>query len=142
METFYISKFDSCNRQVGYNIRKGGSRGKHSEETKNKMSVASKGKAKSSQHIQNMSKTFFKSGAMPWNKDKIHSEETKNKISKSRKGKTAGEKHHNAKITKNDVLQIRKLHNEGVSYSKLVKIFNLSKSNISKIVTNKIWKNI
>ncbi len=37
-EIFYISLYETTNRQKGYNLRSGGSFGKHSEESKEKMS--------------------------------------------------------------------------------------------------------
>lgn len=44
LENFFIEKYKSNNRKYGYNLRNGGSHGKHSEETKEKMSLAKKGK--------------------------------------------------------------------------------------------------
>lgn len=43
-ETYFISKYKSSNRNIGYNIRLGGSRGKFSQATKDKMSAAKLGK--------------------------------------------------------------------------------------------------
>ncbi len=39
-EIFYINQHDSTNRDEGYNLREGGSFGKHSEESRKRMSVA------------------------------------------------------------------------------------------------------
>lgn len=52
-EMYFIQQYDSVNK--GYNIRLGGSRGKHSEETKRKISASSKGKIKSEKHRKNLS---------------------------------------------------------------------------------------
>lgn len=41
LERFWITVYDSI--ENGYNIREGGSRGRHSEETKKKMSIAAMG---------------------------------------------------------------------------------------------------
>src|SRR5208283_3648439 len=42
MEDYYIDLYDSCNPKIGYNIKRGGSVGKHSEETKAKISATLK----------------------------------------------------------------------------------------------------
>lgn len=39
-EIFYINQHDSTNRDEGYNLREGGSFGKHSEESRERMSIA------------------------------------------------------------------------------------------------------
>lgn len=75
LEEYFIKHFDSINN--GYNLRLGGSRGKHSKQTKNKMSAASIGKKKSESHIKSMSESH---------KGKLASDETKLKMSESRKG--------------------------------------------------------
>jgi len=66
-ENLYIDLYKSCNLDL-LNIRGGGSRGKVSEDTKKKLSIAHTGK--------------------------ILSEATKKKISESRKGKCLGENNH------------------------------------------------
>ena len=72
MEVALISLFETTNREFGYNIANGGnSVGKHSDETRNKMSEANKGKH--------------------------HSEEARNKMSEAKKGKYVGENSHKAK---------------------------------------------
>jgi group I intron endonuclease len=43
-ESCFIAKLDACNRDKGYNLRSGGSRGLQSEETKKRMSDAQKGR--------------------------------------------------------------------------------------------------
>lgn len=68
-EQYYISFYNSLNRQYGYNISSGGEHGGHfqTEETKKKIS---------------------KNGYRQGMKGKKHSEETKRKMSKSKIGKT------------------------------------------------------
>lgn len=62
---------------------------KHTEETKRKMSLASKGKKKSPEHIKKSSETLkrlYAEGKIQiWNKGKPHTEETKQKIREKRK---------------------------------------------------------
>lgn len=43
-ESFFINRYKSMDRAVGYNGKEGGSNGKHSEETKLKLSLINKGK--------------------------------------------------------------------------------------------------
>ena len=74
-----ISKYDSLDN--GYNIRGGGSHGKHSEETKRKMSEAQKGKKLSEETKRKLSEI---------RKGKL-SEETKKKMSEARKGRVSEE---------------------------------------------------
>lgn len=45
----------------------------------------------------------------------------------------------NSKITQEVANKIRDLHIKGISYSKLCKMFNVSKSTVSYIVNNKTW---
>lgn len=67
IEIMLIKKYKSNNIKYGYNIANGGnSKGKQSEETKNKISKANKGK-------------------ISWSKGKSMKQETKNKISNSNK---------------------------------------------------------
>lgn len=72
-EIYFIEKYDGRNPEIGYNLKTGGSAGKHSIETKEKM-------AKS--HI----------GINTWMKGKNLSPETKLKLSKSLMGKNLGKK--------------------------------------------------
>lgn len=55
-EAFFISEFDSTNKHNGYNIKYGGSVGKHSEETKIKMRIAHKGRRPSALCLENSAK--------------------------------------------------------------------------------------
>ena len=76
----------------GYNLAGGGSHGRHSEESKRKMSNSSKGKIPWNKGIPRTEETRKKlsearKGKIPWIQGKKHSEETKAKISLARKGK-------------------------------------------------------
>ena len=84
-----ILELDSI-RPNGYNLRSGGSRGKHSQESKDKMSAASKGKPKSEDHRNNM-KGQFSNGHIPHNKGKSPSKETRQKISDKLSGRSLSE---------------------------------------------------
>jgi len=76
----------------GYNIRKGGSRGAHSEETKAKISAANRGRVRSEESRAKMAAS--RKGKPAWNRGKpgtmigrYHSEETKAKISAACRGR-------------------------------------------------------
>ena len=76
LEDWYITIYDTMNPSMGYNKRGGGSNGRLSEESKQKMSESRKGKFIGELH------PFY---------GKTHSEESKQKISESLKGKTHSE---------------------------------------------------
>ncbi len=85
-EIYFISKYNSNSRGVGYNISNGGKGvGKHSYETKSKISATLRGKKKepfSENHKQNMSKVKM---------GHVVSEDTKMQISKSNTGRKLSE---------------------------------------------------
>lgn len=72
LEDWYITIYDTINPSMGYNKRGGGSNGRLSEESKQKMSESRKGK-----FIGELNPMF----------GKTHSQESKQKISESKKGK-------------------------------------------------------
>lgn len=103
-EAVYIIIYDSKNHKIGYNIKDGGSAGKHSEDTKVKisnnnacywkgksisdatklkLSEAMSGRELTPEHKAKVIETL-QSGAF---KDHHHSEESKDKISKSNTGR-------------------------------------------------------
>lgn len=102
LERFYISKYNSTDPKIGYNIEKGGnSIGKHSEETKRKISEAQKGRPFTEEHKRNLSISHkgYKPTAeqlaklskrMKGNRYTLgyrHTEEAKRKMSASQMGK-------------------------------------------------------
>lgn len=98
-----IKYYQSNNRKFGYNIENGGnSNGKHTEETKKKISSANRGRVRSEEARQKMSvaktgkkrpsfstETRQKLGLV--NKGRKRTEETKKKISDAKKGKPTHE---------------------------------------------------
>ena len=70
-EEYYIQRYNTLNQKFGYNLRHGGSNGKHTKETILKMSE---------NHLDTSGRNNHMYG-------KHHSEETKNKISETKKGK-------------------------------------------------------
>lgn len=53
-----------------------------------------------------------------------------------------GSKNYKAKLTEDDVINIRRLFKEGKNYSELSKLYGISYSGIYGIIKNKIWKHI
>jgi len=53
-----------------------------------------------------------------------------------------GADHTNAKLTEQDVLDIRRMSAEGVSRKSLVELFGVSKSAIGSILTGRTWGNV
>lgn len=104
-ERFYIEKYRSTDKELGYNISVGGTNGtmlnrKHSDETKEKIRISSLGKKKSEEHCKNIG--LSKKGRFVSDEERRKrsdncflkglkkgplSNETKEKISKSKKGK-------------------------------------------------------
>jgi len=94
-EIFFIAKFNTRNKEFGMNLKEGGSYGKHSEESKIKMSVAQKGKKRPLRSEETKRKQSIALTG------RIVSPETKAKQSASKLGKPnpkiAGEKNGMAK---------------------------------------------
>lgn len=89
MEVDYITKLKTYDPKVGYNKTYGGEGGRHTEETKKKLSESLKGRTS-----PNKGKTFseeHKRKISENNKGKTHSEETKRKLSDINRGKTIPE---------------------------------------------------
>jgi hypothetical protein len=57
-------------------------------------------------------------------------------------GKGIGEAHYNAKLTESDVLEIRRLHDEGRSMCGLARQFDVSAGNIRAIVRRETWAHL
>lgn len=90
LEIHYINEHNSLSKEHGLNLKSGGSAGKHSEETKKKMSVSHTGKS-ATWLIGKKQSDETKSKRADSRKGYVHSEETKYKISNSNKGKRRSE---------------------------------------------------
>lgn len=55
---------------------------------------------------------------------------------------TIGEKAFGAKLTADDVREIRRLHGQGLNHPTLAKRFGVTYQNISRIVKGKQWKHV
>ena len=82
-EQYFINVFDSVDKSKGYNLKTGGSHGKHTEETKRKISEASKKLWQNPEH-----RTLI-SEAGKRNYKYINNPESRKKSGATRKGKPA-----------------------------------------------------
>lgn len=81
-ESDYITATNATNREYGYNIRYGGSHGKHSDESKQKISQIQIGKKLSKEHKNKIGEK---------SKGRFYSQETRQKIGLVNKGKKRSE---------------------------------------------------
>lgn len=159
-ETYFINKYNSLDRNIGYNIKEGGSNGKLSEETKKKLSEFRKGKKLSLETRKKMS--ISKIGENNSFYGKVHSDETRNKISEAQKGErhnnfgkthseetknkmsisNRGEKHYNAKLNEIFVIEILELLKNNVSITDIAEKYNVGVRAINKIKNGTRWKHV
>jgi len=77
-----------------------------------------------------------------------NSDNVKDKMDKGRhkvgSGENAvkGEHHHKAKLKNEDIIKIRKLHQEGVKATKLASKYNVDRVSIHNIVSRRTWKHL
>ena len=96
-EEYWIGQFNSINPNRGYNLMRARTHGGHSEETREKIGAAHKGKIISEEHRAKISENNkyrseeTRANFAAANKSKVLSEETRAKISAARKGKTPSE---------------------------------------------------
>lgn len=83
-EDYYISFYDTFNTEIGMNLRRAGSKGEISKETRAKIAKALTGRPCSEKSKERLRE---------YNKTRIWSEESKEKISKAHKGKYWGQKY-------------------------------------------------
>ena len=155
-EIVWIDKFSCLDRDKGYNLREGGEGGKHSPETKEKISKANSGenngmygrkswnsgKKLSASHRKALSESH--KGQRAWNKGMKGeystgptSKETKEKISKANSGENNGRSKLNWEI----VNKIREEYkNENITQKKLAEKYNLTQFMVWSVVNNKRWR--
>lgn len=123
------------------NIRLGGSRGKHSVESRERMSISGKGKTISEEQRKRISQTLTGTKL---------SEELRSKLSKIHTGKKKTFEHirkvaaHSAKLTEAQVVEIknRPILNKYGHCTALAKEFGMSVPTISAIITGRLWKHL
>lgn len=154
MEMLFQIQFNSYSPN-GYNLLIGGQKLRHhSDETKKKISLNSCSRRPEIRMI----KSIKMSGAGNPFYGRRHTEESKKRMSINSSSKRPEVKKlisqkmnirisncqfNHSKFTKEQILEMRKLYSDG-SYNKieLCQLFNISKSQIWKIITNKAWKGI
>lgn len=125
LEILYILQYNSTNN--GYNICEGGSHGKHSNETKQKIALSHIGKTHSIDTIQKMSKS---------QKGRTFSDITLEKMSQVKRG----ELHPKAKLTWDIVASIRNDYSLNLgTYRDLAVKYNTDYGTVGKIINNLIW---
>jgi len=126
-EQFWIQYFRSWDRNVGYNLTLGGE--------------GTWGRKHKPEHKEKISKSLL------GNKNAvgvIHTDEWKQEMSV----RLTGAKNHKAKITEQNVIDIRQFHLENINdpeldvFKYLSKKYSLSISGLEKIIYRKNWKNI
>lgn len=144
LEKFYISQFNSIKN--GYNLQEGGYNGKPSEETRKLMSESRLGEKNGmfgkSHTTESKNQISLKKKGQPsfW-KGKTIPQEVRDKISDSRKGITVGEKNPSAKLTKEQVEEIKLLlQNPDYTQKQIWEMFNISRSQLQRIKSGKSWK--
>lgn len=95
LEDLYICVYNTMNPKFGYNKKRGGSHGKHSEESKRLMSEKRKGKKDSD--ITRQRKSESRKGSKNPQHGKPRTEEEKRKQSEAMKGKLTGSKNGKAR---------------------------------------------
>jgi len=71
-----------------------------------------------------------------------HQDNSRDAVSRGRIVAHKGEAHHNSKLTKEDILSIRRLYKDGKSLTELGKDFDVTMQNIYLIVNKKSWSHI
>ena len=163
LEKQYIEQFDSKNHDIGYNIKEGGSAGKHSEETKQKIAQSIREKEWSEEALAGRAK-----GGKSWKgkkrgpktdeqkaqtsefmkmrhqrdghpmQGKHHTEETRKLIGEASKGRKNSEEHKQKLISSRLMSKEReeaiiKAYLEGMPYKEIETIFNTSSSCIARV---------
>ena len=120
-------------REYGYNICKFSTGVAQREEIREKLRISMTGYVRSPEHCNNI--RLSKLGH-------TLSKESRDKISGSRKGKCVGSSNCNAKLTDNDVIEMRKAFVPRKNGTQLRKKYGISKPTFYKIINREMWKHI
>jgi group I intron endonuclease len=147
-EIFWIKHYNSTDRNIGYNITKGGDGGSTNSFFLNKK-LTTEHKLKISQNHHDVS------GEKNPMFGKNHTEISKEKMSIKHKGfkhtkltiekfkiRSNGENNSNSKLTESIVNQIRFEYNDGVTLKELSVKYNVKPPCVWKIIKRITWKNI
>jgi group I intron endonuclease len=147
-EIYWISHYDSFNIDRGYNLTRGGEGSTGcvvSIETRQKMSDKHRGKPKSLEHRQAISRARLGweglRGARNPNFGTHLTDQARKKISEHAKLRI-GVKNPNCSLTEDDVKGIKYQLSIGTRVCDIVKLFNISRSQVNRIKLNKQWKHV
>ena len=143
-EDFYIEFYKSVGC-IMLNCKGGGRTGKQSEEMIRHRVEKTRGQKRTPEQRERLSKAMMGKAYHGQNNGLIRSEETKLKISNSLKARTdnKGELHKMAKLTNEQVLEIRRLYKPRIySSRRIAKEFGISKTTVLDIVNNIIWRHL
>lgn len=114
------------------------------EEHKRKISEGHKGKTTSEAHKRSISQTLSGRSLPQEHRDKISKANSgdNNPIRKHPEKAARGEKVNTAKLTAEDVIEIRKQYAQGISAYRLAKLYGVRSSTVERIVLRKSWKHI
>jgi group I intron endonuclease len=140
-EKAWIAHYDSMNPEKGYNSKDGGTKTFYSPESRKKLSEAHKGlqagKDNPMYGKHHSEETRRKIGEA--SKKRRATPKTRQKMSKARKGKQTGETNPMAKLTENDIIQIKIALANGESGASIARKYGVSFQAISKIKLGKSW---
>lgn len=157
-EQHWIDVTDCANSEIGYNLTPtaGGTYGYkytdeqksncgkwvRSEELKEKLRKYHLGKKATTETKKKMSLQRAGSGNGMYGKH--HTEEARHKISEERikKSSSRGINHNKAKLTDDNIKEIRKLFKEGLTATEIAKRYNVSKSTTSRINKGLLWSHV
>lgn len=139
-EKYYIKMYKDL--KLAYNLHDGGNEGynlgKHlSEETKRKIGEKNKKNSLGKKHSEETKRKM--SEAHKNKKYKPMSDEGKENL---RKAKQKYFEEHPKKLTVDDVIEIRKLRSDGLSYKEIARRYNVTGQCISDICNYKRWKQV
>jgi len=124
LEQYYMAAYNSLDSEYGYNNKDAGSHGKHSEESRRKISEAMKGKKRSEEHQRKLSEA---------RKGYKHSKEAKRKMSEAKEGSSGHNNRGTLCITTGEVFPSVKAAKEkygGTVISQLYGGYKTSRKNV------------
>ena len=120
-------------RKYGYNVCRFTTGVSQRKEVRKKLSNAMTGYERTPEHCRNISKSKM---------GHTLSKESRKRISKNRKGKYVGSMNHNAKLTEEDVIEMRNRFIPRKNGRQLREEYGVSKSTFYKIINGSMWTHI
>lgn len=147
VEIDLIAIHDATNRDCGYNHRYGGNMTAPSEETRQKLSIANMGKKRGPEALANMSKAQTGKKVSPGTRlamSKAHkarpmTESRRQQLIDCGKKRSVEQLRGNAKLSAEQVIKIRAMHDQGARNIDLAREFGVAPGNISNIIHLRNW---